>query len=161
MPLKLWPSSNTVYLLLLNPLYFDSYLLYSYNDIIHCIFPIMSSILKRPCWWWGGHATISRSLHTSRHLVERVLWQSCMTNRGFGHQVQHTAMMYPAPLNPHHFQLTVSSPSQCIHVVGLDITYTLVWYQMGQGSPLGGKGKPRTKTTRKVTGNHLTLFSLD
>ena len=44
---------------------------------------------------------------------------------------------------------------------GLDITYGVVWYQIGQGSLPGGEGKVRIKTTRKATGNHLVFFSLD
>jgi len=44
--------------------------------------------------------------------------------------------------------------------MGLDVTCSVVWYQIGRGSPPGGEGKLHIKTTRKATGNYLAIFFL-
>jgi len=44
--------------------------------------------------------------------------------------------------------------------MGLDVICSVVWYQIGLGSPPGGEGKLRIKTTRKATGNYLAIFFL-
>ena len=85
---------------------FDAFL----GEVCLKIFP--KSILQHPCSRSGGHATISRFLHTSHPLVERVRWQGLHDEWG---------LWTPCRIYDHGVSSPVKStppPAWCIHIVG-------------------------------------------